>query len=235
MAKKFFSGQTSRFQDITGRTFGWLTVVKFNRRVKYIAYWKCKCQCGGTTVVQGGALRCGVTKSCGCYQKQQVSFRSAFHGYARVGKLHPAYRTWEGMMHRCSNKNGAAAHRYVLRGIRVCERWKHSSAFMQDMLPTWEKGRSLDRTNNDGNYSCGSCDECKRNGWPMNCRWATNMEQALNSSHVKWITWNGETRYQKDWARKLGIGNVTLSWRLSKGWSIERALTTPTRSKAVLK
>ena len=34
------------------------------------AYWKCQCDCGNFTVVRGTTLRSGVTKSCGCLQKQ---------------------------------------------------------------------------------------------------------------------------------------------------------------------
>ena len=29
-------------------------------------FWKCKCECGNTTIVQGTSLRNNHTKSCGC-------------------------------------------------------------------------------------------------------------------------------------------------------------------------
>jgi hypothetical protein len=37
---------------------------------------------------------------------------------------------------------------------------------------------SVDRIDNDGPYSCGHCEECGANGWHLNCRWATPLEQA---------------------------------------------------------
>jgi hypothetical protein len=41
------------------------------------------------------------------------------------------------------------------------------------------------------------------------------------------VTFKGETLSLKAWSEKLGIGLKVLSSRLSKGWEIERAFTTP--------
>lgn len=38
---------------------------------------------------------------------------------------------------------------------------------------------------------------------------------------------NGERLTVAEWATKLGISQVSLRWRLSSGWSLERALTEP--------
>jgi hypothetical protein len=71
-------------------------------------------------------------------------------------------------------------HHYGGRGIRVCERWRNDRlAFYADMMPKPD-GLTLDRIDNDGHYSCGKCPECRREGWPLNCRWATWKEQAAN-------------------------------------------------------
>lgn len=45
------------------------------------------------------------------------------------------------------------------------------------------------------------------------------------------ITFNGKTMNVKTWAEVAGITYVSLRSRLSLGWSIERALTTPTRQR----
>lgn len=53
--------------DITGQTFGKLTVIDCAGKIdgkRY--YWNCKCQCGKEISVVGTSLRNGNTKSCGC-------------------------------------------------------------------------------------------------------------------------------------------------------------------------
>ena len=56
-----------RMKDLTGLTFGQLTVI---RRFSDIGgnkiKWLCKCSCGSTCVVQGSNLKTGNSTSCGC-------------------------------------------------------------------------------------------------------------------------------------------------------------------------
>jgi hypothetical protein len=59
--------------DLTGQRFGRLIVLKnTEERDKYnYTLWLCKCDCGKTRVVNGGALKSGNTISCGCYKKEK--------------------------------------------------------------------------------------------------------------------------------------------------------------------
>ena len=62
--------RVSHAKDITGQRFGMLTVMKragTNKHRK--ALWKCKCDCGRTTVVSSVDLVTGNPKSCGCLGK----------------------------------------------------------------------------------------------------------------------------------------------------------------------
>ncbi len=52
--------------DITGRTFGDWTVLRFDRTHKGMAYFIVQCVCGTTKSLPGKALKAGKTKSCGC-------------------------------------------------------------------------------------------------------------------------------------------------------------------------
>lgn len=59
--------------DLTGQTFGKLTVIEktdkrsSNKRI----IWKCRCECGNETEVTGDHLKSGHTKSCGCLKTSE--------------------------------------------------------------------------------------------------------------------------------------------------------------------
>jgi len=74
---------------------------------------------------------------------------------------------WKRMMQRCTDPSLSSYKNYGKRGIKVCDRWKVFTNFLEDMGFRPEK-LTLDRINNDGNYE------------PGNCRWATMLEQAHN-------------------------------------------------------
>ena len=58
----------NKLQDLTGLKFGKLTVIGLHHydETKRQYYWSCVCECGGQTIVYGGHLKDGHTKSCGC-------------------------------------------------------------------------------------------------------------------------------------------------------------------------
>jgi len=56
--------------DITGRTYGNLTAIKYSHNERAKSWWICNCSCGSTVVAALPYLRNGSTKSCGCLAKQ---------------------------------------------------------------------------------------------------------------------------------------------------------------------
>jgi len=66
-------------KDLTGKTFGRLTVIKEAGRSKgKQVLWKCRCRCGKERIVHGVDLSRGRTKSCGCFGQNQASMRAEF-------------------------------------------------------------------------------------------------------------------------------------------------------------
>lgn len=193
--------------DLVGQKFGRLLVVSRAANTKAgMRRWVCQCDCGGTTVTTGAKLRSGHTKSCGCLNKERITK----HGMHKSAE----YIVYQQMKERCFNTKKGSYTRYGAKGITVCERWRVSfENFYEDMGPR-PPGTSLDRIDNAGNYE------------PGNCRWADNATQYRNRAQTVWITYNGETKCRKDWAKQYGVDEATLAQRLARGWDIEKALTT---------
>lgn len=65
-------------KDLTGQTFGRLTVIsRVSRSYETgVAKWLCRCECGTEPVVFQNALSTGKTKSCGCLQSELSSKRA---------------------------------------------------------------------------------------------------------------------------------------------------------------
>ena len=205
---------TPNFKDLTGCTFGKLTVVGYagqNERQQG-ANWLCRCDCGQEKVIYGSHLRRGAIVSCGCYRLESARDRHVTHG----GRRTPEYKVWCGIKERCLNPNSKAYINYGGRGITVCDRWvKSFAAFLSDMGKRPRSGYELDRIDVNRGYE------------PNNCRWVKPIVNARNKRTSHLLTFKGETLCISEWAERLGCRQQAILSRIRRGWSVEQALTTP--------
>lgn len=125
-----------------------------------------------------------------------------FSGQKSNREVPPEYWIWVGIKFRCRNPNAAFYHRYGGRGISVCKRWIDSfMAFYDDMGGRPTPRHSIDRIDNDGDYS------------PDNCRWATDKQQANKRSNSLDI--NGKTIAQI--SDETGMPYSTIYQRYMRG------------------
>lgn len=136
------------------------------------------------------------------------------------------YKSWASLNERCGNENAPNYYLYGERGIRVCSGFRQFEIFLSIVGERPER-TSIDRKDTNGHYSCGQCEECVANSWPMNCKWSTAKEQQRNRNCNSIATLHGVTRLLIEWSEILNINFTTLDERRRRGWSDERMLTTP--------
>jgi hypothetical protein len=136
------------------------------------------------------------------------------------GRLRRVHRIWANMLQRCTNPNNARFADYGARGIKVCKRWERFDLFLADMGVPPPK-HTLDRKNNNRGYS------------PANCQWADAFQQAQNSRRATHVTVGKVTKCISEWCRSSGVSYGLYKARMKRGWTQERALTTPPANRGL--
>jgi hypothetical protein len=160
--------------DRTGRTYGWLKVISRVADRNGVVMWKCICSfrdCGKETVVTGGALQQGDTRSCGCYNlASRVSRAATSRNPYGVAANRPEYNSYNCAKRRCLNPARAGYSSYGGRGIGFSQRWLGPGGFQRFLADVGKRpsmAHTLHRKHNDGNYEKGnvawSIDHMERN------------------------------------------------------------------------
>jgi hypothetical protein len=166
-----------KFKDLTNQVFGRLTVLYpelVNASGSY--KWLCQCICGNTKIVLNKSLLYGRTLSCGCLNKEIIAGNSFAKKHGISGtKL---YRARKSMIERIDRPQYKDYKDYGGRGIKMCLGLRQD--FFNIVSEPLTPRHSIDRIDNNMNYSCGNCNECLINGWILNIRWATPLQQSNN-------------------------------------------------------
>lgn len=154
-------------EDLTGRTFGYLTVIRMcdptpNGR----SYAECRCVCGTVKRVLASNLKSGNTKSCGCMTGAMVSEARTKHGDSLPeSRYFDLYKVWASMRRRNH------VRKYVDTGERigVCPEWESWPSFKAWALSSgYMPGLYLARLRKDEPFS------------PDNCVWVSEGEPLVS-------------------------------------------------------
>ena len=107
----------------------------------------------------------------------------------------PLYMVWTMMKQRCYNTKCWAYKYYGERGIRVWDYWINNfpNFYYWALNNGYEKGLTLDRKENDLDYT------------PSNCRFITQADQMNNKRGLRQVNIDGTEMNISQWAKKLNI------------------------------
>ena len=170
--------------------------------------WRLRCDCGLETIAIASQVRGGHTKSCGHLQSAGNNRK---HGLKRTR----LYTIWSNMRSRCNNPQNLSYKNYGGRGIQVSPAWDEFLVFAKDVGEPPTKTATLDRIDNNKNYS------------PENVRWAERDVQARNTRQNVNVSIDGIEKCLHDWCGYYGIAPGSVYRRLATGESMVSAITRP--------
>ncbi len=134
---------------------------------------------------------------------------------------HPLYSTWNSMRGRCLCTTHHKYYMYGARGIKICKTWNSFKQFTKDMGPKPSPSHTIDRIDTNGNYE------------PLNCRWATRVEQQNNTRRNIYVEIDGVTKTLTEWCMLYRISIMTVKSRVVKnGMSWKNALIIKPNTRA---
>lgn len=124
------------------------------------------------------------------------------------------YHCYNHIKQRCYNPKDKRYKDYGGRGITMCDEWLNDFMTFYDwsMNNGYYEGLTIDRIDNNKCYS------------PYNCRWVDMKTQSRNRRSNVNYTINGDTHCLKDWCKILNLNYSSVTTRLWRGWTIEKAL-----------
>lgn len=197
--------------------YRWTVISESNEKRNGRRLWLCQCECGTERLKLLTEIKHGLSKSCGCYNREQSSKKHAEHGKSKD----PIYTVWKNMKKRCNYEGSCDYYLYGARGIKVCDRWLTFANFYEDMGDIPFPGAQIDRIDTNGDYT------------PENCRWTTATQNMRTRRMNHYITYQGETRCITEWEEIKGFPREKIRTRLKAGWTLEEAMETPVKKTGI--
>lgn len=166
------------FKDLSGMRFGMLVVEKVDhiiekknkegKHLSFVRYWRCRCDCGGSTVIRGSHItgikgrEKSITRSCGC---ERLKFQHGEKWRAKSVKPGTAFR-------RCLDQYKANAKNRGLLWDLTDEQFRHLTTspcqYTGELPSTVQRAKSgeeytrngIDRVDNSKGYSVDNCVPC---------------------------------------------------------------------------
>jgi len=117
------------------------------------------------------------------------------------------------MLNRCNDSNNIYFYNYGGRGIKVFQEWQDDFMTFFNYIgkrPTTK--HTLERLDNNAGY------------FPGNVKWATRREQANNTRRNIFVTLGEQRLTVAQLARQSGMRYGKLHWRITHGWTPEKAI-----------
>jgi hypothetical protein len=120
---------------------------------------------------------------------------------------------WSSLKTRCNNPKATRYRHYGGRGITYPKKWETFNGFWEDMKEGYGDNLTIDRIDNNGNYS------------KENCRWVTQSEQIRNTRRTLMVSWKGKMVKFIELAEENNINYDTLYGRVfTYGIPLENAV-----------
>ena len=177
--------------DLTGRTFGKLTVIRCADRPRY---WVCMCTCRPgahtETVVRANHLTTGATKSCGCTRRR-----------TRSEERTPTSQIWAAMIKRCADPGDP----YFATGVSIPEHWHDFGNFLEEM-GVRPAHSILERKDVRRGYSRD------------NCIWVDTRGRANDRCVSARYTYANSVGTLSEWARVIGV-HMNSTTQAGRSWT----------------
>lgn len=261
MADSNSSPTYSSRTDLTGKRFGSWTVLHESEKRQSRRFWHCLCDCGKHAIIDGkelrlgrstGCIRCrnrthGQSAKCPEYKvwkkmrsRCENTANKDYHHYGGRGiSVCDEWKSFEAFyrdmgprpspkhtIERMENSLG-----YSKANCVWATRKKQSRNTRRNRILTFD---GITQSVPDWADQLGISQKILhfrlRAGWTVEDTLTIPANgRRPQCSHL--LTFEGITLSVADWAKRLGISQETLHWRLSKKWSVERVLTTPPRKR----
>jgi len=159
-----------------------------------------KCYCGTVKEVNIITVIKGKSKSCKCCKGKKLGLEK--NEYKQLKQAF--YRA----KNRCYNPKNSSYGTHGGRGIQVCDEWLNDpESFVRWALDNgWRPHLTLDRIDNDGDYT------------PSNCRWTDWKTQGRNRRTCIYFEHGGETKCMMEWCETFGIPHYLACNRYKRGY-----------------